>query len=140
MSIKIDEVRNGTIYITGDMPIEYLGRAVEKELPEDGGILFVSKTNIEGIYTYGLEQTKHSYFGHKPGYIWSSRASVINAAFDYVLYEACYRSDESRSYCSCAVDLVRFEQLLKDSGYEVDFTPHVSADKIDTHYNIRLKG
>lgn len=43
--------------------------------------LFVQKTNIEGVYTYGSKQLFDSAT-HGAGYIWSSRASVINGQFN----------------------------------------------------------
>lgn len=133
--LKIDEIRNGTIWLSGDQPLTVGARTNEKDLDQDG-ILFIRKTSIDGIYTYGCEQVRTSYFGHGPGYIWSSRASVMNAAFSTVLYEAAYRQ-ENRGYVSCAVDLVRIEGLLNEFGYNVDFTPHVSDDKVDCHFYIK---
>ena len=67
--ITIDKIQNGTIYITGDEPMKVLERVQEKQC--ETGKLFIARTSIDGIYTYGLEQTLGSYFGHGPGYIWS---------------------------------------------------------------------
>ena len=132
--ITIDRIENGTIYITGDEKLEYLERVQEKQC--ETGKLFIARTSIDGIYTYGLEQTLGYYFGHGPGYIWSSRASVINSQLDTVLHEAAYRQGD-RCYCSCAVDLVRFEGILKAHGYKIDLSdPKVSSDGVDIHYNI----
>lgn len=133
--ITIDKIEHGTIYITGDEKLEYLERVQEKQC--ETGKLFVARTSIDGIYTYGLQQTLGSYFGHGPGYIWSSRASVINSQLGTTLYEAAYRQGD-RGYVSCSVDLVRFEDLLKEVGYEVDFEqPDISDDGIDIHYKIK---
>ena len=138
MNVKIDAIRHGTIYLSGDEPLQILDTILELERPGSAGKLFVKKTNIEGLFIYGLEQTRAEYFGHRPGYIWSSRASVMNAAFDLTLYEAAYRNDATRTYVTCAVDLVRLEdQLLSEVGYAVDFTPKVSDDKIDVHFTIK---
>ena len=132
--ITIDEIKNGTIYITGDEKLEYLERVQEKQC--ETGKLFIARTSIDGIYTYGLEQTLGSYFGHGPGYIWSSRASVINSQLDTVLHEAAYREGD-RGYRSCAVDLIRFEGILKAHGYKIDLNkPEVSDDGIDIHYKV----
>lgn len=129
--LTIDRISNGCIYITGEEELKGIERVLEKQ--ESDGKCFVVRTNIEGIYTYGIEQTKEDYWGHKPGYVWSSRASVMNAAFGVTLFEACYRKGTS-CYRSCAVDLVRFEHLLKANGYSVDFTPIVSDDKEDVNF------
>ena len=132
--ITIDKIQNGTIYITGDEKLEYLERVQEKQC--ETGKLFIARTSIDGIYTYGLEQTLGSYFGHGPGYIWSSRASVINSQLGTVLYEAAYREGD-RGYRSCAVDLIRFEDILKAHGYKIDLSePEVSSDGLDIHYKV----
>lgn len=131
--LKIDRIHNDTIYLSGDKKIDYGERVLEKHLGKDG-IVFVAKTNIDSIYTYGCEQTRDNYFGHKPGYIWASRASVMNAVFDVVLYEARYSCNSS--YCTCAVDLVQIEDLLADFGYKVDFEPKISDDKVDVHFKL----
>ena len=132
--ITIDKIENGTIWITGDEPMKVLERVQEKQC--ETGKLFIARTSVDGIYTYGLEQTVGSYFGHGPGYIWSSRASVINSQLDTVLHEAAYR-EGNRCYCSCAVDLVRFEGILNAHGYKIDLSkPNVSSDGVDIHYNI----
>lgn len=132
--ITIDKISNGTVWLTGDEPMKVIGRVQEKQC--DTGKLFIARTSIEGIYTYGLEQTRGDYFGHGPGYIWSSRASVINSQLDTALHEAAYR-EGNRCYCSCAIDLVRFEGILKEHGYKIDLAnPQVSSDGVDVHYNI----
>lgn len=132
--ITIDNIENGTIWITGDEPMKVLERVQEKQC--ETGKLFIARTSIDGIYTYGLEQTLGNYFGHGPGYIWSSRASVINSELGTVLHEAAYR-EGNRSYRSCAVDLIRFEGILKAHGYKIDLSePEVSSDGMDIRYKV----
>lgn len=133
--LKIDRIEHGSIYLSGDKRLVSGERVLEKHIGADG-IAFVKATNFEEIFTYGLEQTRGSYFGHKPGYIWASRASVMNAIFDTTLYEAAYREGSS-CYCSCAVDLVRIEDLLLEAGYEIDLTPKVSKDGEDVDYQVK---
>ena len=127
-------ISGGTIYLSGDEELETLDRVLETQ--KEDGKPFVTRTNIEGIYKYGFEQTAQVYWGHKPGYIWASRASVMNAAFGITLYEACYRTGKSNLYRTCAIDLVRFEHFLKANGYSVDFTPIMSEDKCDVNFNV----
>ena len=116
--LKIDAIRDNTVYIIGDEKLitkdEYLSSIIE-----DGDCrLFVRKTNIEGIFLYGSEQLCEYWMGHEKGYVWSSRASVMNKVFDLALAEAYYKSEGSYSYQCCAIDLVRHEDLLNEAGYE----------------------
>ena len=133
MSLKIDCVERGTVYLTGSEDLFSEEISNKKQLED--GYIFVRKTNIPGIFTYGLCQTRNEYYGHGPGYIWASRASVMNKELDCCFYEACYRKEGTITYRTCAVDLVRLEDFLKEAGYEVDFTPIVS----DTDVNFRVK-
>ncbi len=134
--MRIDGIRHGTVYIIGEEDLKSNKRCLTKEDSE--GILFIANTNIEGIFFYGYEQKKSDYFGHGPGYIWSSRASVMNANFDVALIEACYKKEGS-SYCCCSIDLARLEPLLKDTEYEIDWTPYPSEDGTDVHYKLKKK-
>ena len=60
----------------------------------------------------------------------------MNKVFDTALTEAYYKTEESHSYSSCAIDLVRYEQLLKEAGYEVIWEP-VEDSKCDRSFGIR---
>ena len=42
----------------------------------------------------------------------------MNKVFDLALTEAYYKSEGSYSYQFCAIDLVRYEDLLNEAGYE----------------------
>lgn len=135
--MKIDAIRHGSIYIIGEDELTCKERCLTKTLSD--GILFVTNTNIDGIFRYGLEQTKEDYFGHGPGYIWHSRASVMNANFDVALIDAYYKEEGSYSYTTCAIDLARLESLLEDTEYEIDWTPYPSEDGTDVHYRLKKK-
>ena len=134
--LKIDAIRDNTVYIIGDEKLitkdEYLSSIIE-----DGDYrLFVRKTNIEGIFLYGSEQLCEYWMGHEKGYVWSSRASVMNKEFDIALIEARYKVESATSYSCCAIDLVIFEQLLKEARYEVMWTP-IKNTEYDLQYDLK---
>lgn len=135
--MKVDCIRSGYIYLSGEEKLNIGHKVLTKEM-EDGE-LFICKTSIDGIFTYGYMQTEADpVYGHGPGYVWASRASVMNANFDVALMEACYKFEGSYSYRSCSIDLAHLEELLKDTEYEIDWTPHTS-DNGDVHYKLKLK-
>ena len=136
--MRIDAIRQGTVYIIGDEKLKCNARCLTHE--DNEGILFVTNTNIEGIFRYGYEQTKEDrVWGHAPGYIWASRASCMNAVFDVALIECCYKEEGSPSYTTCAIDLAHLEPLLEGTEYEIDWTPHPSSDGTDVHYKLKKK-
>lgn len=114
--LKIDAIRGNNIYLVGDAKLDPKEECLS--LVKGDSRLFVRKTSIEGLYQYGSEQLSEDYMGHKKGYIWASRASVMNKVFDLALTEAYYKSEGSYSYQCCAIDLVRYEDLLNEAGYE----------------------
>lgn len=114
--LKIDAIRGNNIYLIGDEKLDSKEECLS--LVKGDSRLFVRKTSIEGLYQYGSEQLCEDYMGHNKGYIWSSRASVMNKVFDLALTEAYYKSEGSYSYQCCAIDLVRYEDLLNEAGYE----------------------
>lgn len=134
--VKIDCIRDNAVYLVGDVKLEAGDEYLSKEVRDSR--LFVRKTNIEGIFKYGAEQTCDEYMGHGKGYIWSSRASVMNKEFDTALIEAYYKNEGAFSYQCCAIDPVRFEQLLNEAGYEVNWKP-IRDDDTDRHYSLRKK-
>lgn len=114
--LKIDAIRGNNIYLIGDEKLESKEECLSRV--EGDSRLFVRRTSIEGLYQYGSEQLCDEYMGHGKGYIWASRASVMNKAFDLALTEAYYKSEGSYSYQCCAIDLVRYEDMLNEAGYE----------------------
>lgn len=135
--MNIEYIKNSTIYLSGDECLTSGERLLVDETSE--GILFLSKTNVDGLYHYGYQQKEEDYHGHGPGYIWSSRASVLNATFGAKLMEAYYRPASSISYCCCAIDLSHLEPLLEGTDYEIDWTPHKSENGIDVHYYLKRR-
>lgn len=131
--LKIDGIQDGycqAVYIIGDEEL-VSGDDVLSKVSGDSR-LFVKKTNIEGIFTYGCEQLADEYFGHSKGYIWASRASVMNGAFDIALIECNYKVAGSPSYRSCAIDVAHLEELLEETEYTINRSPKVEG--IDTDY------
>ena len=135
--MKVDCIRSGDIYLSGEEELKIGQKVLTKEIKD--GELFICKTSIDGIFTYGYMQTEgDQIYGHGPGYIWASRASVMNANFDVALVEAFYRSEGSYSYQSCSIDLAHLEELLEDTEYEIDWTPYI-FDNGDVKYKLKLK-
>ena len=123
---------NNTPYIIGEEDLKTEEVVLEKEV-EDGAY-FVRKTNIEGIFKYGFRQKESDIFGNSAGYVWSSRAGVMNKEFDVALVEVCYKKEGSPSYTSCSMDLAHLEPLLEGTGYEIVWEPVV--DDNDVVYRI----
>lgn len=113
---------NNTPYIVGEEALKTGEVVLEKEVED--GTYFVRKTNIEGIFKYGFRQSKEDIFGNPAGYVWSSRAGVMNKEFDVALVEVCYKKEGSPSYTSCSMDLAHLEPLLEGTEYMIDWTPH----------------
>lgn len=132
--LKIDAIRGNNIYLIGDEKLDPKEECMS--LVKGDSRLFVRKTSIEGLYQYGSEQLREDYMGHKKGYIWASRASVMNKVFDLALTEAYYKSEGSYSYQFCAIDLVRYEDLLNEAGYEFIREP-IEETEWDRQFSIR---
>lgn len=104
-------LQRGVPCIEGDEDLKVLERGMEKEV--DDGTLFVSITNIDGIYRYGYQVHKADpIWGHAAGYVWASRASVMNYNFGTHLIEAYYRKRGTQTYTSCAIAKFTLESFL----------------------------
>ena len=82
--LKIDAIRGNNIYLIGDEKLDPKEECLS--LVKGDCRLFVRKTSIEGLYQYDSEQLCEDCMGHKKGYIWARRASVMNKVFDLALY------------------------------------------------------
>lgn len=131
MYIKSFDQYNRRPYIVGEN-IKLLDRILEFEDKE--GTCFVTNTNVEGIYSYGYQQKKADYFGNPAGYIWSSRASVMNKVFNTTLIDIYYCESYHSSGRCLAIDLHVLEPLLENTEYMIDWTPIV--DKEDVTYKL----
>ena len=54
--LRVEAIRNGCVYLIGDEKLVRNKRYLTKE--DNEGILFITNTNIEGIFRYGYEQKK----------------------------------------------------------------------------------
>lgn len=91
-----------------------------KEKEVEGGILFYDKYS-NGIYQYGLRSTR-PYMGHDAGYIWSSRASVLNQEFGTNLIDVSLKTPDEDYYWCGAVEVDKVEMpegfsIIEDQFY-----------------------
>ena len=123
--MRIESINANRIYVVGEDDVKLLDRILEQEDKE--GTTFVRATNIEGIYDYGYQQKKADYMGNPTGYIWSSRAGVMNKVFNTKLIEVAYAEDlPFNSFSSYAIDLNILEPLLEETNYMIDWTPTIT--------------
>lgn len=85
-----------------------------KEKEVEGGILFYDKYS-NGIYQYGLRSTR-PYMDHEAGYIWSSRASVLNQEFGTNLIDVSLKTPDEDYYWCGAVEV---EQIEMPKGFSI---------------------
>ena len=123
---------NNTPYIVGEEDLKTGEVVLEKEVKD--GTYFVKKTNIDGIFTYGFRQNKEDYMGNPAGYVWSSRAGVMNKEFDVALIEVVYSKNNSHCPMACSMDLAHLEPLLEGTDYKIDWAPR--EDNTDVVYRI----
>lgn len=134
--MRIDGIRNGYVYIIGEE--KFVPTVEVMSLADKAHRYFIKRTNIPGVYTYGIEQLEEECLGHSRGYVWASRTGVMNRTFDVALTEALYKKEGDTTYRSCAIDLVRFEELLNTFGYEVNWTPREEG-AMDIKYDLIKK-
>lgn len=127
---------NGTPYFVGEEGLKIGDVVLEKEVKD--GTYFVRKTNIEGIFKYGFRQNKEDAFGNPAGYVWLSRAGVMNKEFGVALIEVVYSKNNSHCPTACSMDLAHLEPLLEGTEYMIDWTPH--EDDTDVVYRIVKRG
>ena len=127
--MKFNGMMDGKICIEGDVNLVSTDYAMTQISSDRESEYFIRKTNIEGIYTYGIKSLVEDRIWDKPvGYIWASRASVMNKVFDTCLIECYYRKENTQTYTCCSIDLVRYEDFLKSNGYKVNFVPYENTD------------
>ena len=114
--LTFNGIQGYNVCIEGDEDLKVLERGMEKEV--DDGTLFVSITNVDGIYRYGYQVHKADpIWGHAAGYVWASRASVMNYNFGTHLIEAYYRKRGTQTYTSCAIAKFTLESFLDMDKY-----------------------
>ena len=90
-----------------------------KEKEVDGGVLFYDKYS-NGVYQYGLRSTR-PYMDHEAGYIWSSRASVLNQEFGTNLIDVSLKTPDEHWYWCGAVEVNKVEMPKGFSIVEKQF-------------------
>lgn len=136
--IQFKGMVNGCPAFVGTQKLEFnKERAIEKRLDNNEGIAFIRLANIDGFATYGLEQTREYEYGHGPGYIWASRATVMNKVFDVALVDVLYKTENSSTYSSCAIDVAHMLELLEGTEYEVITEPRVNGE--DVYYDVKRR-
>lgn len=129
--LKIDSIRGNDFYIIGDETLVVGDVVLSKNTEDDESNLFVKKTNIEGIFTYGATQLNDGTF-HGKGYVWSSRCGVMNKAFDVALVECLYKKEGDYSYRCCAIDVAHLTELIENmeeySSCDIYFKPKEKWD------------
>lgn len=96
------------VYLEADELSTTVVEHKEKELGID--TLYYKKFS-DGTYSYGLIQGAENQFGHSKGYIWSSRASVVNAEFGLNLIEV------GINHVSRAIPITTLKSLLPKDFY-----------------------
>lgn len=134
--LKINSISRDNIYIDGDVELKVGEVVLSKDISTE--TLFVRKTNIEGIFTYGCRNNVEDRVWDKPaGYVWASRASVMNKAFDIALMDVYYKKEGSYTYMCASIDLAHLEALLVDTEYEIDWEPCIKDE--DVIYKLKKK-
>ena len=101
---------------------------------------YLRATDDSNFFTYGCKQLAYDpVWGHPAGYIWSSRASVMNKLFGTKLIDITYWIEGTYKCYGCIAVTVDFlNELLKNTEYVVDIeNPSVSDE--DIVYNVVKK-
>lgn len=136
--IRFNGMVNGCPAFIGTQPLQFnKERAMEQRLGNNEGIAFIRPANLDGFATYGIEQTRGHECGHGAGYIWSSRATVMNKVFDVALVDVLYKTENSNLYSSCAIDVAHLVELLEGTEYQVDTECRVDGE--DVYYDVKQR-
>ena len=125
------------VYLRSDISVKE-GKIIDTKVitNNDGNDyeLFIKDTNIPGLYTYGSKQLEDSE-QHEAGYIWPSRASVMNRFFgvkflEGVIGEECF-----------AIDADTLQKLIESQGRECTVDKEFFAwdtEKREPHYRLNM--
>lgn len=86
---------------------------LRKQVSDKGDVAFLNKFK-DGSYSFGIIQGDYKSMGHSGGYIWSSRASVMNQIFGTHIVEAAVRLPGNTCYISRAFDIDDIEAALPE--------------------------
>ena len=133
--LKLEAIRpNGNIYIIGQADLKSEGILHQTPSNNDASLVFIERTNVPGIFKYGVKQLFDDG-EHGPGYIWHSRASVMNQYFGCALIDIYYKKEGSLFYQTCSIDLAHLEPLLEGTRYIIDWMPCEVTDT-DVKYRV----
>lgn len=116
--MKFELLKDKKIYLTCDENIESKNIIHVKYI--DNGELFVKNTNIEDVFTYGFKTLAPDHWGHPAGYIWTSRASVMNKIFNLSLVDVYCKFKDNYHYTTCAITIDKLNQLLAEANQKVN--------------------
>ena len=85
----------------------------EQILSNEGDTAFINKFE-DGTYSFGIIQGDYYSMGHRKGYIWSSRASVMNKIFGTDIMEVGIKLPNEEGYFSRAVDIKTLKKILPE--------------------------
>ena len=112
-------IKREEILLAGDQPLIELELIESANSADNSGKLFLKKTNISGIFTFGCEQLVPEWLGKKRGYIWPSRPSAINFSLNRKLIAARYKQFNKTDYQLCAIDYDTLDSFLDKAKYRI---------------------
>lgn len=86
----------------------------EQILSNEGDTAFINKFE-DGTYSFGIIQGDYYSMGHRKGYIWSSRASVMNKIFGTDIMDVGIKLPNEEGYFSRAVDIKTLKKILPEN-------------------------
>lgn len=97
---------------------------------------FIYKENRDGFVSYGAIQKKDTY-EHEAGYVWSSRAGLINVIFGKRCLEISLTDSSNRLY-SVNMTVEKVLSCLENMPYHVQEVLDVSksGEVLEQHYHI----
>lgn len=126
------EIHNGNVILYGTE--KFIAGQVVQTCVDDDEELFLSNSNFDNVFVYGCKQLKDSW-DHKAGYVWSSRASVMNKTFGTQLVDVLYQQEGSYLLRGFAIDASVLNTLLEGTGYHIDLDNPV-VEKFDIIYKL----
>lgn len=101
-----------SLYVEHDCTKNIVQR-MKKQISDNGDVAFLNRFS-DGSYSFGIIQGDYESMGHSKGYIWSSRASVMNQIFGTNIIEVAVKLPEDEFYFSRAFDLEKVRSILPE--------------------------
>ena len=128
--MKFEAIKDNKLYFTSNNKLESKNIVHVKYIGD--GELFVKDTNIEDVFTYGFKTLSPDVWGHPAGYVWTSRASVMNRTFNLSLIDVYCKFEDNYHYTTCAITLDKLNELLNEANQNVNITINYTEE--DTTY------